>query len=63
MGEYTYVVKPCLSEKTFAITEKELIGAISPLYYAFLKTIGNYTFGMDDAQNDKENADPSIPQP
>lgn len=48
MGEYTYVAMPCLSTKTSETRENELVDATSPLFYAFLENVGDYTCGMDE---------------
>ena len=56
------MAKPCLSTKTFATLENELVDAISPLFYAFLKTVGDYSFGMDETHTEKQNAGHSAPE-
>ena len=40
--------KPCLSQKKFDGPEKHLVATISPLFYSFLKTVGDYEFGLNE---------------
>ena len=56
------MAKPCLSKKMFATLENELFAAISPLFYAFLKTVGDYSLGMDEVPKEKENVGHSAPE-
>ena len=58
MAYQVYVVKPCLSQKTFSSLEKQLVSTIAPLYYSFLKTLGDYEFGLEEEDEKvKEAAD------
>ena len=47
----------------FATLDKELVADISPLFYAFLKTDGDYAFGMDEMPRGTENVDHSATGP
>ena len=48
LATYINVVKPCLSQKKFGELESQLVMKIAPLFYSFLKTIGDYEFGLDE---------------
>ena len=58
MAYHVYVGNPCISQGTFSLLEKQLVSTIAPLSYSFLKTLGDYEFGLEEEDEKvKEAAD------
>ena len=57
------MASPPISIKTFATSENELATDTPPLFFAFLKTVGNYSLFMYEVPKEIENVDHIAAEP